>query len=48
MAYFLRLHKVQDNWGLSLRRCGGTGLELCCESGVSTAAVDEGERSDMV
>lgn len=47
MPYFLRLHKVQDNWGLSLRRCGGTGLELCRESGGSTA-VDEGDRSDMV
>ena len=48
MTYFLRLHKVQDNWGLSLRLCGGgTGLKLCCESGVWTA-VDEGDRSDMV
>lgn len=36
MPYFLRLHKVQDSWGSSLGRCGGNGLELCCESGVSS------------
>ena len=47
MPYFLRLHKVQDSWGLSRRRCGGTSLEPCCESGVPTA-VDEGDRSDIL
>lgn len=46
MPHILRLHKLQDNWGLSLGRCGGIVLELCCEPGMSTG-VDEGGRSEI-
>lgn len=45
---FLRLHKVQDSWALSLRRLGlGTFFGTWCDSGVLEVVV-EGEMSDIL
>ena len=44
----MRLHKVQDSWGLSLRRLElDLDVEVCCDSGELTV-VDGDNRSDMM